>query len=234
MVYIKIKRVVDLIISLISLVILFPMFVIVSIAIKVDSKGPIFFKQKRLTKDGNIFEMYKFRSMCENAEFMGTGLFNFEGDDRVTRVGHFIRRTSIDELPNLINVLKGEMALVGPRPAVTYELGNYEELSSEYKNRFSVLPGITGLAQVRGRNELPWNKKIKFDNKYIKLLYKYGPLVDLHILALTVKNVFSMKDIYEEKDESIAAETDEEIRKRASEIVISKARKGEMEDENKY
>lgn len=195
-----IKRILDIVLSTIGLIILLPLLIIVSMIIKIDSKGPIIFKQDRLTKDGKVFSIYKFRTMIENAEHMGTGLFNYENDFRVTRFGKILRLTSIDELPQLINIIKGDMSIVGPRPPVSYELGKYEELNEEYKRRFTVLPGITGLAQVKGRNELPWDEKVKYDNQYIDLFNKYGIFIDIKIVIQTVINVLSMKNIYEIED----------------------------------
>jgi len=155
--------------------------------------------------------------MVIDAETQGAGLFNYENDPRVTRMGHFLRNTSLDELPQLINVLKGDMSLVGPRPPVSYELGDYETLNRRYKKRFTVLPGITGLAQVEGRNNITWDRKVDYDNEYIDLIKQKGLWVDLKILIKTVLNVFQKKDIYENKinpdisDEQSAKETEEEI-----------------------
>ena len=187
---------------------MFPLFVIIAVAIKLDSKGPVFFKQDRRTKDGRIFKMYKFRSMCVDAEKKGAGLFNFADDPRVTRVGRFLRNSSLDELPQLLNVLKGDLSLVGPRPCVTYELGDFETLNKKYKKRFRVVAGITGLAQIKGRNENSWDEKVTYDNEYIDLFEKQGLWLDIKILFGTVAKVFKRKDICEEKiDESLDDET---------------------------
>lgn len=218
------KRFMDITLSLLGVFVLLPILLFVAIAVKVDSKGPVLFRQGRLTKDGKVFTMYKFRTMIENAEQMGTGLFNYANDFRVTRVGRVLRKSSLDELPQLLNIIKGDMSIVGPRPPVSYELGEYEDLSDEYKRRFTVLPGITGLAQVSGRNELTWDEKVKYDNEYIDLFKKYGILIDLKLIILTVINVFKMKDIYEVKAEETEGLSDEEIAKKVAEAVAEKAR----------
>ncbi|MCR5423038.1 MAG: sugar transferase, partial [Bacilli bacterium] len=146
-----IKRFFDIFSSMLVIILLIPLWIIVSIAIKCDSKGPVFFKQERRTKNGRIFKMLKFRSMIVNAESMGTGLFNYENDPRVTKVGRFLRNTSIDELPQLFNILIGQMSVIGPRPCVKYELGDFDTLNKKYKKRFQMKAGLTGLAQTKGR-----------------------------------------------------------------------------------
>ena len=193
----KIKRIFDIIFGLIGLVIVSPLFVIVGIAIKLDSKGPIFFKQARLGKDKKTYMIYKFRSMVENAENMGSGIFNMKNDSRVTKVGQFLRDTSIDELPQFINIIKGDMSFIGPRPPVTYELGDIDSLSPEFENRFRVRPGVSGLAQVSGRNELSWDEKVKYDNEYIEKFYKYGVVYDIWLILLTIIKVLKNEGSHE-------------------------------------
>jgi len=226
--YYTLKRFLDILISASAMIVLSPLFFLFAIAIKLDSHGPVFYLQDRLGKSGVSFKMYKFRSMVVDAETQGAGLFNYENDPRVTRVGHFLRNTSLDELPQLINVLKGNMSLVGPRPPVSYELGDYETLNRRYKKRFSVVPGITGLAQVEGRNNITWDRKVDYDNEYIDLIKQKGLWVDLKILLKTVLNVFQKKDIYENKiNQDIS---DEQSAKEAAEEVIAKAHAKEKEN----
>lgn len=201
------KRLMDIIASFVLLVITSLLLAGIAVAIKCDSKGSVFFVQERRTKNGRIFKMYKFRSMVTGAEQMGTGLFNYENDPRVTRVGAFLRSSSLDELPQLWNVLKGDLSLVGPRPCVKYELGNFETLNTRYKKRFEMKGGITGLAQVKGRNENCWEEKIQYDNQYVDAFKKQGIWLDIKILFETVIKVFRKQDIYEEKpDESLSDE----------------------------
>lgn len=211
------KRFFDIVLSALALIILFPIWIVIAIAIKCDSRGPVLFTQMRLTRNGRPFRMYKFRSMVVNAEAMEAGIFNYENDPRVTKVGRFLRTTSIDELPQLFNVLKGDLSLVGPRPCVTYELGDYETLNEKYKKRFEVRGGITGLAQIKGRNENSWEEKVTYDNQYIELFARQGIWLDIKILFGTVAKVFKKQDIYEEKDENLS---DAEAAKRAEEEII--------------
>jgi len=196
-----IKRFLDLTVSIAALAILLPVFVFIALAVKCSSKGPVFFGHKRITKNGRLFMMYKFRTMIENAEHTSTGLFNYPNDFRVTETGRFLRKSSMDELPQLFNVIRGDMAVVGPRPPISYELGDYARLSQAYKRRFTVLPGITGLAQVSGRNSLTWNDKVAYDNHYIDLFEKYGPLIDIGIILMTILTLLKMRNICETKDE---------------------------------
>ena len=173
--YLIAKRITDVLFSGIGLIILSPVLVIVAIAIKLDSKGPIFFKQDRVGKDEELFSMYKFRSMVVNAEELKKALenqnemsgpmFKMKKDPRITRVGRFIRKTSIDELPQLVNVIKGDMSLVGPRPSLPKEVEQFEPWMKE---RLTVQPGITCFWQVMGRNSIPFEEWMKLDVKYVR------------------------------------------------------------------
>ena len=168
------KRILDVLVSLIALIILSPILLIVSILIATTSKGPVIFKQDRVGKDGVIFKMYKFRSMVVNAEElkaklikhneMSGPMFKMKNDPRITKIGHFIRKTSIDELPQLLNVLKGEMSLVGPRPSLPKEVKEFEPWMLK---RLTVLPGLTCYWQVMGRNDIEFNEWMKLDIKYV-------------------------------------------------------------------
>ena len=198
------KRILDIIGSAVGIAILSPIFIVVALIIKFTSPGPVFFIQDRLGLKGAPFAMLKFRSMVVNAETMGTGLYSYEDDPRITRIGHFIRKTSLDELPQLFNVLGGSMSLVGPRPPVTYELGPWEDYTPLMRRRFDVKPGITGFAQVSGRNELEWDEKIVFDNKYVDTYEENGVWVDLGILFKTVWVVLRGRDTVEASDKTEA------------------------------
>ena len=213
-----IKRLFDIVSSALLSVILLPLWIVISIAVKIDSRGPVFFKQGRRTKNGRVFKMLKFRSMVVDSEKSGAGLFNYENDPRVTTVGRFLRDTSLDELPQLFNILKGDMSVVGPRPCVTYELGDFDTLNKRYKKRFEVKAGLTGLAQVKGRNNISWDEKVTYDNEYVDLFRKKGILIDIKILFLSLAKVFRKEDIYENKAD--ASMTDEEAAKFEEEEII--------------
>ena len=162
--------------------------------------------------------MYKFRSMVVNAETIGAGIFNFQNDPRVTTFGRFLRNSSIDELPQLINILKGDMSVIGPRPSVVNELGDYTTLNKKYKKRFSMKAGLTGLAQVEGRNDINWDEKVTFDNQYIDLFDRYGVLIDIKLILLSFIKVFKKDEIYEVKaDDDLS---DIEAAKYAEEEII--------------
>lgn len=213
-----VKRFLDIVISGSALIILLPIMLVISFLIKFDSKGPVFFLQERRTKNGKVFRMLKFRSMVVNAEHTGAGLFNYENDPRVTRVGRFLRDSSLDELPQLLNILLGDMAIVGPRPCVVYELGDFDTLNKRYKKRFAVKAGLTGLAQVKGRNNITWDEKVEFDNEYVDLFSRLGILIDLKIIIETVIKVFHKENIYEVKSDQVM--NDEEAAKIAEQEII--------------
>jgi lipopolysaccharide/colanic/teichoic acid biosynthesis glycosyltransferase len=186
------KRIMDLTICLAAMPVLAPILFVVAIAVRLDSPGPIFFRQQRTGRHGVRFGMYKFRTMVANAEELKASLahlnilpppdFKIIDDPRITRVGRFLRKTSLDELPQILNVLRGEMSLVGPRPtsfaASTYRLWHAE--------RLEVVPGITGLWQVRGRNECTFDERLRLDVEYIQQM---SPLLDLKIMFWTVGSV---------------------------------------------
>ncbi len=165
-IYPIVKRTFDVCFASVAFIVLFPILLVTAVIIKIDSKGPVIFKQKRLGRGGNPFWIYKFRSMTVGAEKQGTGVYSCKGDARVTRVGRIIRATSIDELPQLLNIIKGDMALIGPRPALTYHPWPYEQYTEHQKHMFDVRPGITGWAQVNGRKEVPWPERIELNVWY--------------------------------------------------------------------
>ena len=189
--YSKIKRLMDILLSGIMLIVGAIPMLLVAVLVKLDSKGPAFFKQERLGVNGKVFKMYKFRSMIVNAEHQGSGVYSGKGDARVTRMGRILRATSIDELPQLVNILKGEMSFIGPRPALTYHPWKYEEYTEEQKKMFAVRPGITGWAQVNGRKEVEWPRRIEMNVWYVEHM-SFG--LDMKILFKTVGKVFTNAD----------------------------------------
>lgn len=185
------KRLFDIVLSLIgSVVCLLPMLMIAA-AIKIDDPGPVFFKQTRLGYKGKTYEIWKFRSMCVGAEQKGTGVYSGKGDPRVTRVGNILRRTSLDEIPQMINILLGEMSFVGPRPPLTYHPWRIEEYTEEQRRMFDVRPGITGWAQVNGRKNVEWHHRIELNVWYVDHVSLW---LDLKIIWLTVWKVLFNAD----------------------------------------
>ena len=189
----KFKRILDLFFGILLFMLFIPLFIIVPVIIRIDSKGKVLFKQKRLGKDGKEFWIYKYRSMVEGAEKKGSGVYSFKGDARVTKVGKFIRKTSIDEIPQIVNIIKGEMSFIGPRPTLTYHPWKLEEYSDFQKQRFAVRPGIAGLAQLKGRKEVDWSKRIEYDIEYIKTISVF---LDMKLMLITVFRVLAMRDNY--------------------------------------
>lgn len=190
-----IKKIIDFFGSVIGVIIISPIIIIISLSIKLTSKGPIFFKQDRLGKDGKVFKIIKFRTMIVDAENIGDGLtVKSELDNRITKTGKILRATSMDELPQLFNVILGQMSLVGPRPPVTYfPYNGYGKYPNWAKKRFLMKPGITGLTQITVRNSVSWDERIKFDNKYID---KFNIWFDITILFKTFFRMFKSENIY--------------------------------------
>lgn len=189
--YIKIKRAMDVFFSAILLMLGAVPLLIVALVVKLESKGPALFKQERLGMNGKVFRIYKFRSMVVGAEKQGSGVYSGKNDARVTKVGKIIRATSIDELPQLINILKGEMSFIGPRPALTYHPWPFEEYTGEQKKMFAVRPGVTGWAQVNGRKEVEWPRRIEMNVWYVENM---SFVLDLKIFFKTIFKVFTNAD----------------------------------------
>lgn len=187
-----VKGTLDRLIALIGIVCFWWLFAIVAIAIKIeDPKGPVIFKQERLGKHGKVYWMYKFRSMRVGAEHTGTGVYSDNRDTRVTKVGRFIRATSLDEIPQLWNILKGDISLIGFRSPLTYHPWTWEEYTEEQRKMFELKPGITGWAQVHGRRTVEWNQRIEYNVWYAEHV---SFLLDLKILFMTVFKVLSSAD----------------------------------------
>src|ERR1700761_385899 len=185
-----IRRVFDIIVSTAALALSSPVLLGAIVAIKLESRGPAIYRQRRSGLRGAPFDMLKLRTMVDGAEHIGAGLAVNAGDSRITRVGAFLRRTSLDELPNLVNVLRGEMSLIGPRPTLPAQV---EQYSARQRERLAVKPGITGWAQVNGRAALPWAERIELDLYYVE---HRSLALDLQILLRTVDQVRGGGDIY--------------------------------------
>ena len=184
------RRVVDLVVAGIALVLAAPLLVIAAIAIKLDSRGPVLYKARRVGRDGAEFELYKLRTMHTGNDPVGVGTPVLAGDPRVTRVGAVLRRFSLDELPNLINVIRGEMSVVGPRPTLAAQVAGY---TPHQRRRLEVKPGLTGWAQVNGRAGIPWDERIELDVWYVE---HRSPALDLRILARTARLLVTGRGLY--------------------------------------
>ncbi len=185
-----VKRALDLLIGGAGALVAAPLVALAALAIRLESPGAAIYRQTRVGKDGRPFQIRKLRTMVRGAEFTGAGLAIQEGDDRITRVGAMLRRTSLDELPNLWNVVRGEMSIVGPRPTVQVQVDQYTE---RQRGRLNVKPGITGWAQVNGRASLPWSERIELDLWYVE---HRSLKLDLRILARTARMVLSGDGLY--------------------------------------
>jgi lipopolysaccharide/colanic/teichoic acid biosynthesis glycosyltransferase len=185
-----VKRALDLALAAAASLVAGPLVAIACVAIRLESRGHPIYRQRRVGRHGEPFDIYKLRTMVRGAEFTGAGLAIQEGDDRITRVGGFLRRTSLDELPNLWNVLRGEMSVVGPRPTVQVQVDQYTE---RQRRRLEVKPGITGWAQVHGRASLPWSERIELDIYYVE---HRSLRLDLEILTRTAGLLVSGEGLY--------------------------------------
>jgi len=174
-----VKRMADLVWAAVLLILLLPVLLIVAVVVRVTSRGPVIFRQQRIGKDGRPFVIYKFRTMTAGADRSQLGTYVHRDDPRITPVGRILRRTSMDELPQLVNVLRGDMSIVGPRPDLAHHVEKYTDCQ---RRRLEVRPGITGWAQVMGRNDLSWDERIKLDGEYIE---RWSLLLDLAVLAKT-------------------------------------------------
>lgn len=191
------KRFLDIFFSCFLILLLLPVFLIVVFAVAVSSKGPVFFLQTRLGRNGKEFRMIKFRSMIVGAEKTGSGVYSGKNDPRVTKIGRLLRATSLDELPQLINVFLGHMSFVGPRPPLTYHPWPLSEYTEEQLHMFDVRPGITGWAQVNGRKTVEWNKRIELNVWYTRNLSFF---LDIKIMFMTVFKVFRNADNVNEEE----------------------------------
>jgi lipopolysaccharide/colanic/teichoic acid biosynthesis glycosyltransferase len=185
-----VSRALDVVLAAALFVLTAPLLAAAALAIRLESRGPVFYRQRRVGKDGCPFEVWKLRTMVPGAESMGAGIYVLEGDPRITRVGRLLRRYSLDELPNLINVLKGDMAMVGPRPTVQEQVDRYTE---RQRRRLEVKPGITGWAQINGRTSLPWPERIELDVWYVE---NRSFRLDLRILARTARMLATGHGLY--------------------------------------
>jgi lipopolysaccharide/colanic/teichoic acid biosynthesis glycosyltransferase len=184
------SRALDLLVASLGLVLGAPVLALAAILIKLESRGPVFYRQRRVGLGGEPFELWKLRTMVPGAESMGAGIYVVEGDPRITRTGRLLRRFSLDELPNLVNVMRGEMAIVGPRPTVQEQVDRYTD---RQRRRLEVKPGITGWAQVNGRTSLPWPDRIELDVWYVE---HRSLALDLRILARTVRLLATGHGLY--------------------------------------
>lgn len=195
-----IQRIRDILMLLLTLPVLGPLFILVVIAAFFFHRNNIFFSQKRLGINQRQFSLFKFRSMIVDAQSQGSGLYSFADDNRITPFGKFIRRTSLDELPQLINILKGDMSFVGPRPAVVGELDDEQGLPSKAEDRFNVKPGLTGWAQIHGRDNLTWQQKIVYDLDYVSFTPLKRFFIDIYIILFTPLYLLNFTATYEKRD----------------------------------
>jgi lipopolysaccharide/colanic/teichoic acid biosynthesis glycosyltransferase len=188
------KPAIDVFLATLAVGLLWPLWLFIALLVKLESRGPVFYVQERIGKDGHAFPFIKFRTMVVGAETQGAGVLCLKDDPRITRIGRLLRRYSLDEIPQILNVLRGEMSLIGPRPGLAYQVSKYTPFQLR---RLSVLPGITGWAQVNGRNSIMWDRRIELDVEYVE---RMSFLMDLQILARTLRAVLKTHDQIADRD----------------------------------
>ena len=186
----RVSRALDVVLAAGLLAVASPLLAVAAIAIRLESRGPVFYRQLRVGRDGEPFDLWKLRTMVPGAESMGAGIYVIDGDPRITRVGRLLRRFSLDELPQLVNVVRGDMSLVGPRPLPQRD---FDRLEDWHKKRYLVLPGITGLWQVSGRSELDFDDLVRLDFFYLE---RWSVFLDLSILVKTVPAVLTRRGAF--------------------------------------
>jgi lipopolysaccharide/colanic/teichoic acid biosynthesis glycosyltransferase len=187
------KRALDLVVAVLGIIVTSPFLLATALAIKLESRGPVIFRQERVGRHGRSFQILKFRTMVEGAHLIGPGYLTSKGDPRITRIGAFLRRWSLDELPQLFNILRGEMSVIGPRPTLRYQVDQYTDFQ---RRRLEVLPGVTGWAQIRGRNGLTWPERIDLDVWYVD---HCSLALDLKILVKTLAVISKPDVVYNEQ-----------------------------------
>jgi lipopolysaccharide/colanic/teichoic acid biosynthesis glycosyltransferase len=184
------RRAIDILVSGAGLLAAAPVLALAALAIRLESPGPVIYRQRRIGRDGRPFDVLKLRTMVDGAEWLGAGLAVNTGDARITRVGRFLRRTSLDELPNLLNVLRGDMSLIGPRPTLPHQVDAYD---ARQRGRLAIRPGITGWAQVNGRASIPWPERIELDLHYIE---HRSLALDLEIVRRSFRVLIAGEGLY--------------------------------------
>lgn len=207
------KRFFDVVFCTLFIILFCWLYGLLALSIKIeDPEGPALFKQKRLGRDGRIFDFYKFRSMHVNSEHTGSGVYSDDEDPRITKVGNFLRKSSLDELPQLFNIIKGDMSLIGPRPPLTYHPWPIEDYSDFQRRMFEVRPGITGWAQINGRKDVEWNHRIELNVWYVDNM---SFLLDMKIFFTTFAKVFGNAD-NQNKGATVTTTTNASSEKRVS------------------
>lgn len=193
------KRILDILLSLLVIIFAFPIMILIAIGIILEDGYPIFFNQKRLGYQFQEFTMYKFRTMKNRSQMEKNYFINYKDDERLLRVGKLTRGLGLDELPQLINIFKGDMSIVGPRPQLMDELEQHLPVDNNYYDRFLMKPGVTGFAQLKGRSQLVFYKKTQHDLKYIDMFKRYGIVIDLIVIVITPLRILDFKTHYDKE-----------------------------------